>query len=173
MLCSVRFTNHKDASNFFYTMSRRDFNGTNGPIRFKESLRFDDKFSQLYQRTDHHGVFPGRDILYQSTEQEVSSIESYGIVVYQRKFTFYVMHRTNGGLHVVDVLTEFSIPSTKDQLYVLKEVIESVYLFKSQIIEDCSLYKTHVGVSESPVDASPSKASRTHDALTNSELIFL
>ncbi|CAB4433561.1 unnamed protein product [Rhizophagus irregularis] len=165
MLCSVRFTNHKDASNFFYTMSRRDFNGTNGPIRFKESLRFDDKFSQLYQRTDHHGVFPGRDILYQlhkcmqisihyqrqhfishgATEQEVSSIESYGIVVYQRKFTFYVMHRTNGGLHVVDVLTEFSIPSTKDQLYVLKEVIESVYLFKSQIIEDCSLYKTHVG----------------------------
>ncbi|CAB4374901.1 unnamed protein product [Rhizophagus irregularis] len=98
-------------------MSRRDFNETNGPIRFKESLRFDDKFSQLYQRTDHHGVFPGRDILYQlhkcmqisihyqrqhfisrgATEQEVSSIESYGIVVYQRKFTFYVMHRTNGG----------------------------------------------------------------------------
>jgi hypothetical protein len=28
------------------------------------------------------------------------------------------------------------------------------------------LTKTHVGVSESPVDASPSQASRTHDALT-------
>ncbi|CAG8488977.1 19201_t:CDS:2 [Rhizophagus irregularis] len=106
-------------------MSRRDFNGTNGPIRFKESLRFDDKFSQLYQR--------------------------------KRKFAFYVMHRTNGGLHVVDVLTEFSIPSTKDQLF--KKIVPFT--------------KTHVGVSESPVDASPSKASRTHDALTNSELIFL
>ncbi|EXX74777.1 hypothetical protein RirG_047880 [Rhizophagus irregularis DAOM 197198w] len=67
------------------------------------------------------------------------------------------MHRTNGGLHVVDVLTEFSIPSTKDQLF--KKIVPFT--------------KTHVGVSESPVDASPSKASRTHDALTNSELIFL
>lgn len=111
-----------------------------------------------------------------ATEQEVSSIESYGIVVYQRKFTFYVMHRTNGGLHVVDVLTEFSIPSTKDQLYVLKEVIENVYLFKSRIMDYylavqkiVPLIKTHVGVSESPVDASPSKASRTHDALKISE----
>ncbi|RIA84585.1 hypothetical protein C1645_832040 [Glomus cerebriforme] len=62
-----------------------------------------------------------------ASEQEVSSIESYGIVVYQRKFTFYVMHRTNG---VVDILTEFSIPNTKDQLYVSKEVIENVYSFK-------------------------------------------
>ncbi|CAG8680869.1 9543_t:CDS:10, partial [Funneliformis caledonium] len=109
-----------------------------------------------------------------ATEQEVSSIESYGIVVYQRKFTFYVMHQINGGLHVVDVLTEFSIPSTKDQLYVLKEVIENVYLFKSRIMDYylavqkiIPLTKTHVGVSESPVDASPSKASRTHDALKN------
>ncbi|CAG8788328.1 23699_t:CDS:2 [Gigaspora margarita] len=113
-----------------------------------------------------------------ATEQKVSSIESYGIVVYQRKFTFYVMHRTNGGLHVVDVLTEFSIPSTKDQLYVLKEIIENVYLFKSRIMDYylsvqkiIPLTKTHVGVSESPVDASPSKASssRAHDALKISE----
>ncbi|GBB93701.1 hypothetical protein RclHR1_22180003 [Rhizophagus clarus] len=87
-----------------------------------------------------------------ATEQEVSSIESYGVVVYQRRFTFYVMHRTNGGLHVVDVLTEFSIPSTKDQLYVLKEVIENVYLFKSRIMDYylavqkiIPLTKTHVG----------------------------
>ncbi|CAG8659544.1 23937_t:CDS:10 [Cetraspora pellucida] len=111
-----------------------------------------------------------------ATEQKVSSIESYGIVVYQRKFTFYVMHRANGGLHIVDVLTEFSIPSTKDQLYVLKEVIENVYLFKSRIMDYylsvqkiIPLTKTHVGVSESPVDASPSKASRTHDVLKISE----
>ncbi|CAB5214999.1 unnamed protein product [Rhizophagus irregularis] len=69
-------------------MSRRDFNGTNGPIRFKESLRFDDKFSQLYQRTDHHG-----------SHMELLS--------------------TSESLHFI----------TKDQL------------FKSQIIEDCSLYQ--------------------------------
>ncbi|CAG8596567.1 13046_t:CDS:2, partial [Funneliformis caledonium] len=62
------------------------------------------------------------------------------------------------------------------QLYVLKEVIENVYLFKSRIIDYylavqkiIPLTKTHVGVSESPVNASPSKASRTHDALKISE----
>ncbi|CAH1770929.1 10797_t:CDS:1, partial [Entrophospora sp. SA101] len=49
-----------------------------------------------------------------------------------RMFTFYVMHQTNGGLRVVDIIKEFSIPSTKDQLYILREVIEieNVYLFK-------------------------------------------
>ncbi|GBC13325.2 hypothetical protein RIR_jg30582.t1 [Rhizophagus irregularis DAOM 181602=DAOM 197198] len=70
-------------------LNSRDFNGTNGPIRFKESLRFDDKFSQLYQRTDHHGSH----------------------------------------MELLSTSEKFSIPSTKDQL------------FKSQIIEDCSLYQ--------------------------------
>ncbi|CAJ0831210.1 15347_t:CDS:10, partial [Entrophospora sp. SA101] len=73
-----------------------------------------------------------------ATEQQVSSIESYGIIVYQRMFTFYVMHQTNGGLRVVDIIKEFSIPSTKDQLYILREVIEieNVYLFKKSESSD-------------------------------------
>ncbi|CAG8606641.1 14_t:CDS:2, partial [Funneliformis mosseae] len=98
--------------------------------------------------------------LSEDTEKCLSShIELLSII--KRKFTFYVMHQTNGGLHVVDVLTEFSIPSTKDQLYVLKEIIENVYLFKKII----PLTKTHVGISESPVNTSPFKASRIYDAL--------
>ncbi|CAG8849834.1 18723_t:CDS:2, partial [Gigaspora margarita] len=69
------------------------------------------------------------------------------------------------GLLIVNILREFSIPSTKDQLYVLKEVIENVYLFKKII----PLTKTHVGINESPVNTSSSKASRTHDTLKISE----
>ncbi|CAG8455472.1 11467_t:CDS:10 [Ambispora leptoticha] len=65
------------------------------------------------------------------TEQQVFFVESYGIVVYQQMFTIYVMHRTSEDLYVVDALTEFNIPNTKDQLYILKEVIEHVYLFKA------------------------------------------
>ncbi|CAJ0877934.1 22159_t:CDS:10 [Entrophospora sp. SA101] len=111
-----------------------------------------------------------------ATEQQVSSIESYGIIVYQRMFTFYVMHQTNGGLHVVDIIKEFSIPSTKDQLYILREVIENVYLFKSRIMDYYLVMqkiipftKTHVCINESPVDASPSKVSRAYDALKYSK----
>ncbi|CAG8615431.1 8372_t:CDS:10 [Diversispora eburnea] len=101
-----------------------------------------------------------------ATEQQVSLVESYGIVVYHRTFTIYVMHRTNEGLYVVDTLTEFSIPNTKDQLYILKEVIENVYFFKSRVMDYyltvqkiVPYTKIHVGINESPVEASPSKAS--------------
>jgi len=49
------------------------------------------------------------------------------------------MHRTSEGLYVVDTLTEFNIPNTKDQLYILKKVIEKVYLFKVYILIAFSL----------------------------------
>ncbi|CAJ0630851.1 3301_t:CDS:2 [Entrophospora sp. SA101] len=75
------------------------------------------------------------------------------------------MHQTNGGLHVVDIIKEFSVPSTKDQLYILREVIENVYLFKKII----PFTKTHVCINESPIDASPSKVSRSYDALKYSK----
>ncbi|CAG8819426.1 3479_t:CDS:2, partial [Dentiscutata erythropus] len=93
-----------------------------------------------------------------------------------RTFTIYVMHRTSEGLYVVDTLTEFNIPNTKDQLYILKEVIENVYLFKSRIMDYYLMVqkivpytKVHVGINESPVEASPSKASRTYDASKTSD----
>ncbi|CAJ0844086.1 8411_t:CDS:2, partial [Entrophospora sp. SA101] len=68
-------------------------------------------------------------------------------------------------LHVVDIIKEFSVPSTKDQLYILREVIENVYLFKKII----PFTKTHVCINESPIDASPSKVSRSYDALKYSK----
>ena len=48
----------------------------------------------------------------------------------ERTLTIYVMHRTNEGIYLVDKLMEFSIPNSKDQMYVLKEVIEKGYMFK-------------------------------------------
>ncbi|CAG8642875.1 73_t:CDS:10, partial [Paraglomus brasilianum] len=84
------------------------------------------QMSIFYQRQHH--------LQRGAKEQQLTSLESYGIIVYQRTFTIYVMHQ-NMGIYVVDKLTEFSIPNSKDQLYVLREVIEKVYMFKSRLME--------------------------------------
>ncbi|CAG8688728.1 14642_t:CDS:10, partial [Racocetra persica] len=44
----------------------------------------------------------------------------------ERKTTIYVMHRSRGGLNLVDVLTTFTIPVCADQAYVLEEIIKKV-----------------------------------------------
>jgi hypothetical protein len=44
------------------------------------------------------------------------------------------MHCANG-LYIVDKMTEFFISNSKDQLHVLKEVIENVYMFKSRVMD--------------------------------------
>ncbi|CAI2178050.1 3998_t:CDS:2, partial [Funneliformis geosporum] len=75
---------------------------------------------------------------YGAKKQQLASLESYGIIVYQRTFTIYVMHQ-NMDIYVVDILTEFSNPNSKDQLYVLREVIEKVYMFKFQPPEGLDL----------------------------------
>ncbi|KAF0397928.1 hypothetical protein F8M41_009895 [Gigaspora margarita] len=84
------------------------------------------QISIFYQRQHH--------LQRGAKEQQLTSLESYGIIVYQRTFTIYVMHQKMG-IYVVDKLTEFSIPNSKDQLYVLREVIEKVYMFKSRLME--------------------------------------
>ncbi|CAG8696458.1 1860_t:CDS:10, partial [Ambispora leptoticha] len=84
------------------------------------------QISIFYQRQHH--------LQRGAKEQQLTSLESYGIIVYQRTFTIYVMHQ-NMGIYVVDKLTEFSIPNSKDQLYVLREVIEKVYMYKSRLME--------------------------------------
>ncbi|CAH1761852.1 13162_t:CDS:10 [Entrophospora sp. SA101] len=106
-----------------------------------------------------------------ATGDQLVCLESYGIIVYQRTFTIYVMHNTRGGLYIVDKLTEFSIPNSKDQLYVLEEVIEKIYMLKSRIMDyylkiqkiTPNCVKTHVNTTESPVEASPSKNSKVTD----------
>ncbi|RIA84572.1 hypothetical protein C1645_858971 [Glomus cerebriforme] len=120
------------------------------------------QISLFYQRQHH--------LQREATEQQLNSLESYGIIVYQRTFTIYIMHRTNGGIYVVDKLTEFSIPNSKDQLYVLKEVIEKVYMFKSRVmdyylaVQITPTTKTYICTKEFPVEASPSKTSRTSNS---------
>ena len=52
----------------------------------------------------------------------------------ERETTIYTMHRYKGGLHIVDILTNFTIPDNKDQAYVLDEIIEKVYFFKVQVL---------------------------------------
>jgi len=111
------------------------------------------QMSIFYQRQHH--------LQRGATEQQLTFLESYGIIVYQRTFTIYVMHRTNGGIHVVDKLTEFSIPNSKDQLYVLKEVIEKVYMFKSRVMDYylavqkiTPTTKIYTSIKESPTEAS-------------------
>ena len=49
------------------------------------------------------------------------------------------MHNIHGGINIVDKLTEFCIPNSKDQLYVLEEVIEKVYMFKVLDFDTASL----------------------------------
>ncbi|CAJ0923665.1 4926_t:CDS:10 [Entrophospora sp. SA101] len=85
-----------------------------------------------------------------ATGDQLVCLESYGIIVYQRTFTIYVMHNIHGGLYIVDKLTEFCIPNSKDQLYALEEVIEKVYMFKALDFD----------TAKSPVEASPSKNSK-------------
>ena len=44
------------------------------------------------------------------------------------------MHRAKGGLHIVDIVTNFTIPDNKDQAYVIDEIIEKVYFFKVWVL---------------------------------------
>ncbi|CAG8681914.1 5110_t:CDS:2, partial [Dentiscutata heterogama] len=99
-----------------------------------------------------------------ASENQLQILEFYGIVVYKRTATIYTMHCASG-LYIVDKITEFSIPNSKDQLHVLKEVIEKVYMFKSRVMDyylklsrlTPNFTHTYVKVDELPTIASPSK----------------
>ncbi|CAJ0824528.1 10845_t:CDS:10 [Entrophospora sp. SA101] len=77
-----------------------------------------------------------------ATGDQLVCLESYGIIVYW--------------LYIVDKLTEFCIPNSKNQLYALEEVIEKVYMLKITP----NYVQTHINTTESPVEASPSKNSK-------------
>jgi len=49
------------------------------------------------------------------------------LIILEREATIYTMHRSKGGLHIVDILTNFTVPDNKDQAYVLDEIVEKVY----------------------------------------------
>ena len=48
----------------------------------------------------------------------------------ERETTIYTMHCVKGGLYVVDIITNFTIPDNKDQVYVIDKILEKVYFFK-------------------------------------------
>ncbi|CAB4446467.1 unnamed protein product [Rhizophagus irregularis] len=102
-----------------------------------------------------------------ATEEQLECIQSYGVLVYQRETTIYVMHFKEG-LHIVDTLTNFIIPDSVDQAYVLAEIIEKTYFFKSRVMDYyLKLQKISRNVQnytpskEIPVQASPSKRAKT------------
>lgn len=40
------------------------------------------------------------------------------------------MHCIKKGLHVVDIITHFTILNNKNQVYVINEILEKVYFFR-------------------------------------------
>ncbi|CAG8511652.1 7348_t:CDS:2, partial [Paraglomus occultum] len=82
----------------------------------------------------------------------------------QRKTTIYTMHRYKGGLHIVDILTNFTIPDNKDQTCVLDEIVEKVYSFKSRVMdyylklqEISWKAQKYTPSNENPLEVSPAK----------------
>ncbi|KAF0465378.1 hypothetical protein F8M41_026292 [Gigaspora margarita] len=106
------------------------------------------QISLFYQRQHH--------LQRGASENQLQILESYGIVVYKRMATIYTMHCASG-LYIAD---KFSIPNSKDQLHVLKEVIEKsrvmdYYLKLSKLTPNFT--HTHVKVDELPTVVSPSR----------------
>ncbi|GBB99934.1 hypothetical protein RclHR1_03690007 [Rhizophagus clarus] len=122
------------------------------------------QISLFYQRQHH--------IQRGAKENQLTCLELYGIIVYQRTFTFYVMHNICGGLYVVDRLMEFSILDFKDQLYILEEVVKKVYIFKSRIMDYYSKiqkitpnFTQTSSIKESPLELSSSRNSKRRSSM--------
>ncbi len=103
------------------------------------------QISIFYQRQHH--------LERNATEEQLLCLQSFGVLVYrmyhyicvtvtdpmiqrillinlERETTIYAMHCVKGGLYVVDIITNFTIPDNKDQVYVIDEILEKVYFFK-------------------------------------------
>jgi len=65
------------------------------------------QISIFYQRQHH--------LKRNATENQLLCLQSFGVLVYQRETTIYTMHRAKGGLHIVDIVTNFTIPDNKEQ----------------------------------------------------------
>ncbi|CAG8482959.1 4062_t:CDS:10 [Acaulospora morrowiae] len=118
------------------------------------------QLSIFYQRQHH--------LERNATEEQLLYLQSFGVLVYQRETIIYTIHRVKGGLHVVDIITKFTIPDNKDQVYVIDEIIEKVYFFKSRIMDYylklqkiSRKAKKYSPSDENPLEASPSKRATT------------
>ncbi|CAG8692699.1 16288_t:CDS:2 [Funneliformis mosseae] len=112
------------------------------------------------QRNQTNGRKPRVGLGYQSfihlkrnaTKSQLLCLQSFGVLVYQRETTIYAMHRAKGGLHIVDIITNFTIPDNKDQVYVIDEIIEKVYFSRN-----IAKVQEYSPTNENPLEASPSK----------------
>ncbi|CAG8535130.1 16099_t:CDS:2, partial [Funneliformis mosseae] len=87
-------------------------------------------------------------------------IFSFGVLVYQRETTIYTMHRAKGGLHIVDIVTNFTIPDSKDQAYVISEkcIFSSRVMDYYSKLQDISpKVQEYSHINENLLEASPSK----------------
>ncbi|CAG8583690.1 13209_t:CDS:2, partial [Funneliformis caledonium] len=98
-----------------------------------------------------------------ATKSQLLFLQSFGVLVYQRETTIYAMHRAKGGLHIVDIITNFTIPDNKDQVYVIDEIIEKVYFFKPsnglllKVARNIAKVQEYSPTNENSLEASPSK----------------
>ncbi|CAG8579514.1 1120_t:CDS:10 [Ambispora gerdemannii] len=109
------------------------------------------QLSIFYQRQHH--------LRRNATEKQLECLQSFGVLVYQRETTIYIMHRSKGGLYIVDILTNFTIPENKDQAYVLDEIVEKsrvmdYYLKLQEISRKAQEYTPS---NENLLEASPPK----------------
>lgn len=122
------------------------------------------QLSIFYQRKHH--------LRRGATEKQLECLQSFGVLVYQCETIIYTMHRVKGGLHIVDILTNFMIPDNDDQSYVLGEIIEKAYFFKSRVMDYyLKIQKIsrnaqrYTPSKENPLKASPSKKEQQDTSL--------
>ncbi|CAG8496574.1 2731_t:CDS:10 [Cetraspora pellucida] len=111
----------------------------------KEKLLKAMQLSIFYQRQHH--------LRRNAPEEQLKCLQSF-----ERETTIYTMHRVKGGLHVVDILSNFTIPDSKSQLYVLDEIVRKAYFFKVGIQEISKKAQQYTPSNENPLEASPSKS---------------
>ncbi|CAG8678895.1 6909_t:CDS:10, partial [Cetraspora pellucida] len=109
------------------------------------------RLSIFYQRQHH--------LRRNAPEEQLGCLQSFG-----RETTIYTMHRVKGGLHITDILSNFTIPDSKSQLYVLDEIVRKAYFFKSRVMdyylkiqEISKKAQQYTPSNENPLEASPSK----------------
>ncbi|RIA85557.1 hypothetical protein C1645_830595 [Glomus cerebriforme] len=101
----------------------------------------------------HDGILK---IYMNATEMEI------GISRSERETTIYTMHR------VKDILANFTIPDNQAQAYVIEEILEKAYFFKSRVMdyyvklqEISRKAQKYSPTNENPIEASPSKKHQT------------
>ncbi|CAG8495088.1 643_t:CDS:2 [Acaulospora colombiana] len=100
-----------------------------------------------------------RDSTTYDVMQQNNNLNAFKVLVYlcTRETIIYTMHRCKGGLHIVDILTNFTIPDNKDQSRVI-----DYYLKLQEISRKAQKYAPS---NENPLEASPSNKKQQNTLL--------